>query len=164
MFWLVLMVGINGFQLMEYLLVLKWCSATSLGAVYLGHMFVNDMLKAVHWCFQMFAYDTKFYWDMCSAPYQHYLQADLDDLEWWSDEWLLRFIADECNGLLDVVSRYQPHIYKISKEGQTINLQVTKLEKDLGMHIDLLLNFSGHCKKQVNKEIRFLGLIRTSYG
>jgi len=54
-------------------------------------------------------------------------------------------------------------MYCMSQSGKQIELQVTKLEKDLGIHIDPELNFSQHCEKQVNKANRILGLIRRTY-
>jgi len=58
--------------------------------------FVNDTPEAVHGYIQMFADDTKVYREMCSATDQHHLQANLDALERWSNEWLLRFSVDKC--------------------------------------------------------------------
>ena len=43
-----------------------------------------------------------------------------------------------------------------------LNLRKQLLEKDLGVHVDPSLTFSAHCKQQVNKANRLLGLIRRS--
>ena len=111
-------------------------------------LFVNDMPEAVHGCIQIFVYDAKFYREMCSATDQRHLQAGLDALKGWPNEWLLRFNGDKCEVL---------HLASI------IHLQENELEKDLGVYIDLLLNFSSHCEKQANKGNKILNLIRRSY-
>ena len=51
----------------------------------------------------------------------------------------------------------------MSKESQRNNLQETEPEKDHGMHIDPLLNFSAHCDNEVNKGNKILGMIRRCY-
>ena len=57
-------------------------------------------------------------------------------------------------------SRYT---YHMMKEGQHIDLQMTELEKDLGMHMDPKLTFSTHCEKKVYVANKTLGMIRRSY-
>ena len=50
------------------------------------------------------------------------------------------------------------------KDGEKVTqLEVTELEKDLGIHIDPELKFSKHAEKQVNKANRMLSMIRRSY-
>ena len=55
------------------------------------------------------------------------------------------------------------HNYHMWKEENQIELQVTELEKDLGIHIDPKLTFSIHCEKKVSTANRILGMIRRSY-
>jgi len=38
--------------------------------------------------------DPPLYREICSATDQHQIQVDLDALERWSDEWLIRFNAE----------------------------------------------------------------------
>jgi len=86
------------------------------------------------------------YRETCSDIDQRHLQADLDALEQFSNEWLLRFKTNKCK-VLHIALRNQHHNYKMPKEGQRINFQETKLEKGLKVHIDPLLNFSAPCEK-----------------
>ena len=53
--------------------------------------------------------------------------------------------------------------YTMTKDDHPIELEITTLEKDLGVHVDPSLTFSAHCEQQVNKGNRLLGLIRRSY-
>ena len=53
--------------------------------------------------------------------------------------------------------------YTMTKDDHPIELEITTLEKDLGVHVDPSLTFSAHCEQQVNKANRLLGLIRRSY-
>ena len=53
--------------------------------------------------------------------------------------------------------------YHMMKEGQQIDLQITELEKDLGIHMDPKLTFSTHCEKKVYVANKTLGMIRRSY-
>ena len=51
----------------------------------------------------------------------------------------------------------------LNKTGETVKLENTLFEKDLGVTIDSSLKFSNHIANQVNKANRILGLIRRTY-
>ena len=53
--------------------------------------------------------------------------------------------------------------YHMHQDGEEVQLQVTELEKDLGINIDPRLTFSSHCEQKVNKVNKLLGMIRRSY-
>ena len=52
--------------------------------------------------------------------------------------------------------------YVMEKEGESVELERTSVEKDLGVYIDDDLKLSKHAETQVNKANKLLGLIRRS--
>jgi len=125
-------------------------------------IFINDMPEVVHAVIQMFADDTKLYREIRSAQDGDQLQQDLDALEKWSQDWQLKFNADKCK-VMHIGEQREPHSYYMTKDDIPVKLEITKLEKDLGVYVDPTLTFSAHCEQQVNKANRILGLIRRSY-
>ena len=101
---------------------------------------------------QMFADDTKIFWEIKDAHDRDQLQHDLKALEDWSNEWLLKFNADKCKVMH--LGKSQGEIkYTMTKDDHPIELEKTTLEKDLGVHVDPSLTFRPHCEQQVNKAL-----------
>ena len=59
-------------------------------------MFINDLPRVVKYEVQMFADDTKLYGRSDIAQGIQNIQDDLNQLQAWSDKWLLRFHPQEC--------------------------------------------------------------------
>ena len=121
-------------------------------------IFVNDMPEIVHTMIQIFADDTKIFWEIKDAHDRDQLQHDLKALEDWSNEWLLKFNADKCK-VMHLGKSQDEFKYTMTKDDHPIELEKTTLEKDLGVHVDPSLTFSAHREQQVNKANRLLGLI-----
>ena len=62
-------------------------------------LYINDILDNVESEGLLFADDTKIYRAITSKEDAQSLQSDLNTLEEWSDEWLLRFHPDKCHVL-----------------------------------------------------------------
>ena len=90
---------------------------------------------------------------------QQALQKDLTALEDWANLWQLRFNAQKCK-VMHLGTSNGNLSYHNHQDGEEVQLQVTELEKDLGIYIDPGLTFSSHCEQKVNK---LLGMIRRSY-
>ena len=60
---------------------------------------INDILDNVKSEGLLFADATKIYRAITSKENARYLQSELNALEEWSDEWLLRFHPDKCHVL-----------------------------------------------------------------
>ena len=109
--------------------------------------FVNDMPNVVHSHIQMFADDTKLYCEVNNMQNAHDLQKDLTALESWTATWQLNFNAEKCK-VMHLGTSNSRYTYHMMKEGQQIDLQITKLKKDLGIHMDPKLTFSTHCERR----------------
>jgi len=90
------------------------------------------------------------------------LQDDLHRLDKWAEKWQLTFNADKCK-VMHIGSKNQQRSYDMKKRGEMIELEKTKMEKDLGVNVDNQLKFSNHIEMQVNKGNKLLGLIRRSF-
>ena len=110
---------------------------------------------------KMFADDTKLFRIVNRKSDSMVLQKDLTALQEWSNKWKLNFNADKCK-VMHIGGNLNQKYY-MAQSGKSLELQETKLEKDLCIHIDPELNFSQHCEKQVNKANKILGLIRKTY-
>ena len=97
--------------------------------------FVNDMPNVVHSHIQMFADDTKLYCEVNNMQNAHDLQKDLTALESWTATWQFNFNAEKCK-VMHLGTSNSRYTYHMMKEGQQIDLQITELEKDLGIHMD----------------------------
>lgn len=127
-------------------------------------VFINDLPQVVSSLCSMYADDTKVYRKVDSDKHREQIQSDLNCLVEWADKWQLRFNADKCK-VLHLGKKNPKFSYSMRQHGsdQTVSLQVTEVEKDLGVNIDKDLKFSKHIEIEVNKANRLLGLIRRSY-
>lgn len=147
-----------------------WCKVTSgipqgsvLGPV-LFVVFINDLPEVVKSGVALFADDTKIFRQIESEQDCELLQQDLDALQTWSDEWQLKFHPDKCKNLRVGKDHPNNDYYMVNMDtGIRQPLQVTHLEKDLGVYTDDQLRFSDHIQKTVVKANRVLGIIRRSY-
>jgi len=125
-------------------------------------IYINDLPEQVHTMVRMFADDTKVFADASARGAVQEIQEDIIRLDNWAKEWQLTFNAKKCK-VMYVGKKNPCHEYKMEQEGVQIELERTRVEKDLGVHIDDQLKFSDHTEIQVNKANKLLGLIRRSY-
>jgi retron-type reverse transcriptase len=59
-------------------------------------IYINDMPECVNASTYLFADDTKIYKEISCEDDVRGLQADLDQLQKWSDTWLLKFHPNKC--------------------------------------------------------------------
>lgn len=147
----------------------KWKSVTSgipqgsvLGPT-LFVLYINDLPDLVDSTALMFADDTKLYRDTRKNVD---MQKDLDNLQKWSDTWLLKFHPDKCHHMRIGNDSTTPNFH-LYKEADGIRretcLKLEEEEKDLGIIVDNKLNFRQHIQTAVNKANRILGTIRRTY-
>ena len=89
------------------------------------------------------------------------LQTDIDALEKWSNDWLLRFLPDKCNVLTLGKFDHIPHAFAYHLGNQI--LEHVFSEKDLGVTIDSELTFEEHIMNQIKKANSIVGLIKRSF-
>ena len=122
-------------------------------------VFVNDLPGEVSSSVKMFADDTKIYRSVSQASDVHLLQADLNALSGWSEQWQLPFNREKCKAL-HLGRRNENHVYDM---GGT-QLTQTLVEKDLGIQVDSQLKFREQAAAAVSKASRILSVIRRSFG
>ena len=124
-------------------------------------IYINDLPDHVISNLLLFADDTKLFKEVDSIKDSITIQNDIDTLEKWSHDWLLRFHPDKCHVLTIGKFSNIKHAHRYMLEGEV--LEHVFLEKDLGVLIDSDLSFAEHISKQVNKANSVLGLIKRSF-
>ena len=128
-------------------------------------LYINDLPDSIKSQIYMYADDTKVFRHMRTDEDQKLLQADLTNMEKWSQKWLLRFHPQKCK--IMTIARNKNNSereYKMTdSQNNDIMLTHTLTEKDLGINIDSELNFEEHLSEKVNKANQIMGLIRRSF-
>ncbi len=77
----------------------------------------------------------------------------------WTQEWLLTFHPEKCVAMR--VGKEEPplHTYTL----QNHDLQYSKCEKDIGVHIDNKLRFDTHISTKINKSNSIMGIVRRTF-
>ena len=120
-------------------------------------VFINDMPAEVKYntC-RLFADDCKLYGMV--EQNENLLQVDLTNLEKWSENWQLSFNAKKCK-----VVHFGYHNKKKTYYLNNHQLQASRSEKDLGVHVDDDLKFHMHTAAATKKANQILGAIKKSY-
>ncbi len=74
----------------------------------------------------------------------------------------MKFHPQKCK-VLHVGKEVDDFTYTMITDGQPIELEYTKQEKDLGVTVDGTLAFEQHCELAISKANRVLGIIRRSF-
>lgn len=121
--------------------------------------YINDLPQVTNLLIKIFADDTKAYSQIRNEEDKSKLQKGIESLVGWSDVWLLRFNSDKCK-VLHVGSSNPHHEYQISNDGVQSKLEVTHVEKDLGVYVDQNLDFKNHIMTTVKKGRSLAGMIQ----
>ena len=120
--------------------------------------FINDLPSVTENPMKMFADDTKTYNEMCNHDDQQKVQACIDIMVDWTIKWLVGFNGGKCK-VLHLGSNNPHYKYYIRDGDKIVELQETKCEKDLGVHVDNLLNFQEHIDTVTKKARATAGMI-----
>ncbi|KAK7088907.1 hypothetical protein V1264_024561 [Littorina saxatilis] len=130
-------------------------------------LYINDLPSQVTSSVKLFVDDTKLYTrtDVPSGPVV--MQEDLDNLQEWSDNWLLKFHPKKCSvlklGKQHTETSYHMKGRSESGEEVSITLEESETEKDLGVLVDNRLSFKGHVAQATAKANKTIGIIRRSF-
>ena len=106
-------------------------------------------------CFiKIFADDAKTSNEIHTVEDSVTLQDSLDNLSTWTKLWGVNFNCEKC-GVMHLGKNNPNYPYTID----ATPLNVTCSDKDLGVHVDPLLNFEEHIHKTVKKARQISGLI-----
>jgi hypothetical protein len=129
-------------------------------------VYINDLPTVCSNQVKLFADDTKLFARSDLPDATTSIQDDLNSLQKWSDNWLLKFHPEKCH-VLKLGSKKSTAKYSMNgkKDGQdtVIELEESEVEKDLGVFIDNNLSFKEHVSKSTAKANRMLGIIRRSF-
>ena len=157
---------VNGVESSEHAVTSGIPQGSVLGPI-LFVIYINDLPQCVDGTAYLFADDTKIFKEIRSMDDIENLQNDLDQLQSWSDKWLLKFHPDKCKVLTVSLNRYHdclPRSYHLyGDSGDEVFLEKSDCEKDIGVLVDSGLGFSEHIQHQVNKANSIMGLIRRTY-
>jgi len=124
--------------------------------------YINDMPNIVSSFIYMYADDTKICRQMSDILDSLKLQADLNNIQKWSEQWQMKFNSAKCKVIhLGHVNGRSKYIMK--DNGIEVSLESTSEEKDLGVWIDDKLKFTSHIGHAVTKSNQILGLIKRSF-
>ena len=124
--------------------------------------FINDLPSLISIFIKIFADDTKAYLPILSNADRIILQKTIDDMVHWSKIWQLHFNGSKCK-VLHLGKNNPCYKYTIEDDNVIKDLEVTVLEKDLGVHVDPLLSFENHISITVKKVRSLSGLIIRSF-
>jgi len=117
-------------------------------------IYVNEIPDIIESSVKMFADDTKLWRTIQSEEDEQILQHDLDRLEDWSKEWLLKFNASKCKVMQ--IGRKKTVNYQLRDGMDSVNLEETEMEKDLGVWISKDLKWSHQCRNLQARQWQFL--------
>ena len=124
-------------------------------------VYINDLPQVVKSDMYLFADDTKIFKRVEYEDDSIILQKDIDAMEKWSHDWLLKFHPGKCHVLTlgKFCNIKHAHRYVLD----SVELDHVFLEKDLGVTIDSELLFEEHIAEKVMKANQMVGLIRRSF-
>ena len=130
-------------------------------------IYINDLPQHVTNEVRIFADDTKVFTQSDQKEARESLQKDLDHLQQWSSDWLLKFNPEKCCVMrLGRCTEELAYFMSTTEAGEAENrhkLTVTEAEKDLGVFVDNKLTFKKHVAQATAKANRTLGIIRRSF-
>ena len=126
-------------------------------------VYVNDIPEQVECNISMFADDTKIYTAVKGIADTQRLQADLNSLAKWANDWLLRFNVKKCK-YMSVGPQLATTSYTITDADNVgHSLSTTDCEKDLGVWITSTLHPSVQCQKSYAKTMQSLATIKQTF-
>ena len=125
-------------------------------------IFVNDLLSAtdVDSSLYLYADDTKCFKIIRGYSDANALQADLDILYGWTQQWYLRFNEQKCESL--TISRKRSPLCYGYKVGSHV-IKSTKCQKDLGVLVTSDLKWSQHTSAAVGRAVQDAWLAETAH-
>ena len=126
-------------------------------------LYVNELPELTNSNLKMFADDVKLFRGIESDTDAQILQDDLNTLCHWSEDWLLQFNTMKCK-VMHVGHCNPSHDYIMGQpDGTKDKLQVSKVERDLGVHIADTLKATSHCQIAAKKASAALRQLRMAF-
>ena len=145
-------------QASEWAHVISGVSQGSVLGPVLFLVYINDIVSNIDSTIKLFADDAKMYRTIKTQEDSYTLLQDLKTLEEWSKKWLLQFNSSKCKILH--FGQNNPK-YQYSLNGRP--LEISTLEKDLGVNVSDSFKFSTHITKIAAKANGILGRIKRTF-
>ena len=117
-------------------------------------VYINDIDEGILSKLSKFADDTKLCREVKNEQDAKFLQADLQKLYQWSEDWQMLFNIDKCS-IMHVGGKNREFKYEIG--GKT--LRSTEEERDLGVIVQRSMKPSRQCAEAAKKANKILGMI-----
>ena len=124
-------------------------------------VYINDLPDVVCSNVLLFADDTKIFRHVATKDDALQLQKDIDALARWSDDWLLKFNIKKCHVLS--MGKFNNIQYTHRYHLDHMEIEHVFEEKDLGVTMDMELNFQEHISTKIKKANCIMGLIRRTF-
>jgi len=111
----------------------------------------------------LYADDAKIYKVIDQMSDQADLQAVVNTVKKWSDEWLLRLNIDKCKTVSYYLKNPIATEYHIIHDNNTYKLEKPDSINDLGVLFDSSLSFRNHISHKINKAYSILGIIKRNF-
>ena len=125
-------------------------------------IYVNELPSLVKSSMVMYADDAKLYREIQDTSDSLILQKDIDTLDDWSREWLLRFNITKCKTMHCGTSNTGQQ-YHMNRASNVMTLGETLLERDLGINVSNSLKATQHCQLAANRAMSALRLLRMAF-
>ena len=112
-------------------------------------LFINDLPFVVSSTTRLFADDCLLYRRIRTTEDQAILQRDLDNLQQWENNWLMRFNPDKCE-LLIAINNKSPIHSEYTIHGQVLNQ--TDSAQYLGLNIHKSLSWNSHIERSPRRQ------------
>ena len=120
-------------------------------------VFINDLPEVIKVLIKLFADDAKLY-SVVTSNADNRAQFSLNRAVDWSKVWKMIFYIIKCHHL-HIGKKFTETTYTMESDGQQVELEKVKNEKDLGVIIDQNLTFRDHITSKVNKANRNVGIV-----
>ena len=120
-------------------------------------VFINDLPEVIKVLIKLFADDAKLY-SVVTSNADNRAQFSLNRAVDWSKVWKMIFNIIKCHHL-HIGKKFTETTYTMESDGQQVELEKVKNEKDLGVIIDQNLTFRDHITSKVNIANRNVGIV-----
>ena len=126
-------------------------------------IYINDLVDSCSNGSELYLYadDAKLFKHILSGLDRELLQRDLDNLNSWTEKWLLKLNVNKCKYMLYERSHSDASVNHYTISG--VNLEQVEVMKDLGVKFDSKLKFTDHINEKINKAYGILGLIKRNF-
>ena len=128
-------------------------------------LYINDILDNLTCTSYVYADDMKVFNSITTEEDKIVMQNDINTILHWTEDWLLKLNVQKCKVLQLHNTNKNPDTskYYMKLNDEPHQLEVTHLERDLGVNIDENLTFEHHIYEAVKKANRMVGILKYNF-